>query len=213
MTEFRPFGKIPRLARICTITEKIDGTNALIYIDGAMFLVGSRNRWITPDDDNYGFARWAHEHQAELFMLGDGRHFGEWWGQGCQRGYGLTEKRFSLFNTAKWSDPAVRPPCCHVVPVLYEGLFTTAYVECAMIDLLNNGSHAAPGFMDAEGVIVYHHAAGSYFKRTIKGDEEGKSADAHPKKLRPPKPPKDPNAGGRRVGQMPYEGTDRRQPK
>lgn len=211
--EFRPFSKIPRLMRDCTITEKIDGTNASIYIEGDTFLTGSRNRWITPEDDNYGFSRWAHEHKDELLLLGEGHHFGEWWGQGCQRGYGLTEKRFSLFNTMMWGGLAARPSCCHVVPVLYEGPFTTHFVSSVVNDLQFYGSAAAPGFRDPEGIIIYHHAAGQYFKRTIKGDEEGKHADAHPKKERAPKPPGNPNKGGRRKEELLFVGPDRRQPK
>ena len=104
MTEFQEFQKIARLSRNCSITEKIDGTNACIYIgEDGEFLTGSRTRWITPEDDNYGFAKWALAHKDELMALGPGRHFGEWWGSGCQRGYGLTngEKRFSLFNTSR----------------------------------------------------------------------------------------------------------------
>jgi hypothetical protein len=31
--EFQPFAKIARLSRECVITEKIDGTNAQVYID------------------------------------------------------------------------------------------------------------------------------------------------------------------------------------
>src|SRR5690349_11912868 len=98
--EFEAFNKIARLSRNCTITEKIDGTNACIAIsdDGKDFFIGSRSRWITPEDDNFGFARWATEHREELLLLGPGRHWGEWWGAGIQRRYGVPEKRFSLFN-------------------------------------------------------------------------------------------------------------------
>ena len=174
-TEFVPFPKIARLSRECTITEKIDGTNGCIQIneDGTM-LVGSRSRWIAPEQDNHGFASWAYAHKDELLKLGPGRHFGEWWGSGIQRRYGLAEKRFSLFNTAKWSDPAVRPACCHVVPVLYNGLFTTFQANDALETLAVRGSAAAPGFMDPEGIIVYHHAANLYFKKTLSKDEEWK---------------------------------------
>jgi len=57
-----PFKKIARLSRECIITEKIDGTNALIHItEDGNFLTGSRNRWITPSNDNHGFSKWAHE--------------------------------------------------------------------------------------------------------------------------------------------------------
>ncbi|TFH36187.1 MAG: hypothetical protein E4G93_02560, partial [Dehalococcoidia bacterium] len=88
--EFEKFGKIARLNRGMVITEKIDGTNGQLLFDrmGRLW-VGSRNRWITPEKDNCGFARWAHENRSELFgILGEGRHFGEWWGQGIQRRYG-----------------------------------------------------------------------------------------------------------------------------
>jgi len=97
--EFKEFPKMARMSRDVIISEKIDGTNAQILItpDGDLF-TGSRTRWITPADDNHGFARWAEGNRDELLKLGPGRHFGEWWGQGIQRGYGLKEKRLSLFN-------------------------------------------------------------------------------------------------------------------
>ncbi len=37
--------------------------------DDSEMLVGSRKRWITPKDDNCGFARWCHEHKDELFKV------------------------------------------------------------------------------------------------------------------------------------------------
>lgn len=211
--EFQPFQKIPRLSRDCVITEKLDGTNASVYIgeDGS-FLTGSRTRWITPEDDNYGFSRWAHEHREELMLLGHGHHFGEWWGSGCQRRYGLAEKRFSLFNTHRWGDAAgERPACCHVVPVLYQGPFTTEVVGAVIERLATFGSVAAPGFMDPEGVIVYHEASKALFKKTVKGDEEGKHHEGQIVIPKQPRPPRDPSKGGRRIAQLPYEGTDRRQ--
>ena len=103
MEEFRGFQKISRLSRECIITEKIDGTNASVFItEDGQFLTGSRTHWIQPEADNFGFSRWAHEHKDELLTLGPGHHFGEWWGHGIQRGYGLPkgERRFLLFNTA-----------------------------------------------------------------------------------------------------------------
>ena len=99
--EFKSFGKIPRLSRDIVITEKIDGTNGQIYIDGDTIMAGSRNRWITPQDDNHGFAAWVSANREQLMALGNGRHFGEWWGAGIQDGYGQTEKFFSLFNTRR----------------------------------------------------------------------------------------------------------------
>ena len=177
MTEFREFPKMARLSREIVITEKLDGTNAQIFIseDGKEFLTGSRNRWITPDDDNFGFSRWAHENQAELMKLGHGHHYGEWWGQGIQRSYGLKEKRFSLFNTARWCDENIRPECCGVVPVLYVGNFDTNRIDECIRSLIQNGSVAAPGFMNPEGIVVFHTAARMGFKKTCKNDESPKS--------------------------------------
>jgi len=198
---FQEFPKMARLTRECVITEKIDGTNAQIEIvdkadadlryvisvqendnsDDLYMLAGSRTRYITPTDDNFGFAKWVHANADALWSLGEGRHYGEWWGHGIQRGYGLTEKRFSLFNTARWSDdrdrekyPTDRPACCHVVPVLYRGLFGPKHDENMLAKLQNEGSFAAPGFMNPEGVVVYHTAAGVMFKKTIHKDDEWK---------------------------------------
>ena len=174
--EFRKFDKIARLSREIVVTEKIDGTNGLIAIgEDGEFQVGSRNQWITPEKDNAGFARWAYAHKDELMQLGVGFHYGEWWGQGIQRGYGLDEKRFSLFNTSRWSDDSVRPSCCHVVPVLYTGEFYTMTILDVLRELRIYGSVAAPGFMQPEGVVIYHTAGNVYFKKTIVGDDQPKS--------------------------------------
>ncbi len=191
MPEFREFPKIARLSREVIVTEKIDGTNASIYIGENEFLTGSRTRWITPQDDNYGFSKWAHDHKDELMKLGHGHHFGEWWGGGCQRGYGLAkgEKRFSLFNVSRWcqhgetpqriptADPRVEkwqdvlPPCASLVPILYRGIFDTAEIDRVCDILRTNGSKASPGFMNPEGVVVFHVAANLGFKKTLDKDE------------------------------------------
>lgn len=192
---FTEFAKIARLSRNCTVTEKIDGTNASIFIaddsepfayeDGTTvpFLVGSRNRWLTLAADNFGFARWAYANAADLLKLGPGQHFGEWWGAGIQRGYGLAkgEKRFSLFNTARWR-PALEAgtlsACVSLVPVLFEGIFSSTVVDEALSRLREQGSVAAPGFMDPEGVVIYQTAGRMYWKKTLKGDEVPKALAA-----------------------------------
>jgi hypothetical protein len=169
--DFEMFPKISRLYRDIIVTEKLDGTNAQICVsdDGATMLTGSRNRWITPESDNAGFARWALEHRQELLRLGPGRHFGEWWGSGIQRRYGLTEKRFSLFNTLRWGEE--RPACCHVVPVLYRGPFDQGAISDTLDRLRDGGSIAAPGFMSPEGIVVFHTHSGQVFKVTLEGDQ------------------------------------------
>lgn len=197
--QFEPFGKISRFSRDVVVTEKIDGTNATVYIDeiGGVF-AGSRTRWITADDDNYGFAAWVEANADQLRCLGAGLHRGEWWGSGIQRGYGLAkgEKRFSLFNVSRWclhgtepqriatADPRIEkyqdvlPPCCGLVPVLATGNFSgiSPMVESVMASLESDGSRAAPGFKFPEGVVVFHVAGNVGFKKTIDRDSEHKSA-------------------------------------
>jgi hypothetical protein len=186
---FVPYPKTPRLKRDVVITEKIDGTNAQVVItrpaggeahdryciisddEQWVMRVGSRTRWITPgkDTDNFGFAAWCRDNADELFKLGEGQHFGEWYGQGIQRGYGLDHKRFALFNTARWGKHnANTPACCHVVPVL--SMRQDVSVDDVVTELRSSGSSAVPGFMNPEGVIVYHSAAKQCFKVLLEND-------------------------------------------
>jgi hypothetical protein len=174
--EFQGFPKMARLSRNIIVTEKIDGSNAQVFIDeDGNIKAGSRTRWITPKDDNFGFAAWVEDNKTELLKLGPGRHFGEWWGKGIQRNYGLQERRFSLFNVSRWEDDAVRPACCHVVPVLLQYTFDTEAIERVMQALKEHGSAAAPGFSSPEGIIVWHTAANIGFKKTLVDDAKPKS--------------------------------------
>jgi hypothetical protein len=213
MNKFKPFPKMARLRRECIITEKIDGTNASIYIGpytsedsnciGIQYTenvplgmwVGSRNRWITLANDNFGFAKWAYDHTAELFNLGEGHHFGEWWGSGIQRNYGFKngERFFSLFNAGRWvehdkptyaisnDNPTApqkftehAPACCKVVPILYKGIFDTEVADMDLSALRRFGRAAVDGFMNPEGIVVYHEAAGVGFKMTLDNDDQPK---------------------------------------
>lgn len=209
MTEFQAWPKIPRLNRNCVATEKIDGTNAAIVIDevdtGAephefeivrvsdgsrelAVFAQSRKRLIQTNEDgrkgadNAGFAAWVKENAAELAVgLGPGRHFGEWWGLGIQRGYDLDHKRFSLFNVHRWHDAddngfgaAPAPGCCGVVPILASGNIINAVAEGAIAMLEDDGSRAAPGYDDPEGIVVFHTASKQSFKVTVKDDESPK---------------------------------------
>ena len=179
--EFKPWPKIPRVEnRKEYYTEKIDGTNACIIIsfepaDGNTIATNltevgsismwaqSRSQFITPKKDNYGFARWAANNATELFKLDEGYHFGEWWGLGIQRGYNQTEKKFSLFNATRWGPHNPNTPdCVSVVPMIRADT-----VEEAKQILIQNGSFAAPGFMDVEGVVIYEHNTQTYWKAII----------------------------------------------
>jgi hypothetical protein len=177
MTTFQAFPKIYRLNREVVVTEKIDGTNACVVVteaatfDERIVTAQSRSRLITPEDDNYGFAAWVRDNAATLRQLGPGYHFGEWWGAGIQRRYGLAEKRFSLFNVTRWGE--TRPACCHVVPVIRRGIgFGVA--ELALEALREHGSYAAPGFDRPEGIIAFHAPSNTMLKATLEKAEEHK---------------------------------------
>jgi hypothetical protein len=197
--EFRAWPKTPRLFRDIVITEKLDGTNAAVAItelgegefyDGPdpLVFVGdgvhayvvsaqSRKRIITPHDDNFGFARWVHGNAAQLVaLLGEGLHFGEWWGNGIQRGYGMSCKHFALFNTERHADTfaMVGDSMVQPVPVLYAGRFGAGAIEFYLRHLGNEGSVASPGFMNPEGICVFHTASRQVFKVTLDADDVGK---------------------------------------
>jgi len=205
--KYPKFESIPRLNRNFVISEKIDGTNGLIEVvrdtltkepveksfysktDGRIYVsregvnyevrAGSRSRWLTDSRDNFGFWQWVKANAVELTKLGQGRHYGEWYGKGIQRGYGLDEKRFMLFNSDRWSDDAERPECCEVATVLARSSNNlTMHVERTIADLKLRGSAHVPGFTNPEGVVVYHTAARQYFKVTVEGDEVPKTLRA-----------------------------------
>lgn len=194
MVEFKGFPKLSRWSRDVIISEKLDGTNSCVIIEkvdeffskfaGAQ----SRNKLITPEDDNYGFAAWAHSNGQFLAdVLGPGHHYGEWWGQGIQRNYGLKRKKFSLFNTHRWntimetlSDEDKITTFrigLDVVPTLWQGPMDEAQSQISwhMAMMKEHGSVAAPGFMNPEGVVIFHTAGGYLFKKTFEKDQEGKT--------------------------------------
>lgn len=203
--EFKAWPKTPRLFRDCVITEKIDGTNSAIHVfpidpakgaesyadgllgiyelDEAVYGVAaqSRNRMLSLSSDNYGFAQFVSESPRVFFeALGVGVHYGEWWGGGIQRGYGLKkdDKRFSLFNVQRYGHVGtldLEGVPLSTVPVLYTGPFRTSTVH-EQIDLLKTfGSVAVEGFMNPEGVITWHSASRSVYKTTVENDESPKS--------------------------------------
>jgi hypothetical protein len=145
------------------------------------FAVQSRKRFIKPgkDTDNAGFAAWAWERRADLVTeLGYGKHFGEWWGRGIQRGYDMPGKQFSLFRPWRYEDGErdFGIEGLGVVPTLYrggaEGLLTTSII---LATLETDGSKAAPGYMRPEGIIIQGALTGSTYKAFTWDDRTPKS--------------------------------------
>lgn len=188
--KYPKFGSIPRRYRGITITEKLDGTNGLIRIrnvgseeDGDIFVIraGSRNKWLVIGDDNYGFAGWVERNKETLIAdLGEGDHYGEWWGAGIQRRYGLlgTDKRFSLFNSNRWAEreSTFTTPNLFSVPVLAQDVPNTdKEISIALGILRSEGSKASPGYMNPEGIVIWDDAARINQKVTLENDEKPKS--------------------------------------
>jgi len=175
----------------------------LVVKDGKAWVMAaaSRNRWLMPasisgdkSTDNYGFAAWAYEHASELVDLGEGSHFGEWYGSGIQRGYGLKDRVFALFNVNRWksyhhpwsldmvtggrrgADAVLAPACVDVVPVLGVGDFYSTNVVNDCFEMLANfGSFArAQHYKKPEGIMVFHSASRQLFKMTYDLDKQGK---------------------------------------
>jgi hypothetical protein len=186
LPDFRKWPSIQRLSsEVCYITEKIDGTNGVIYVPSEPdkpVLAGSRERWLTKDDgtppekaaDNFGFAAWVYERRDSLRRLGEGYHYGEFHGDGIQRRYGLKNKRWASF--AYWRTDIDIPDVC-VVPILYQGEPTEGIIG-AMVDKLRiGGSVLYPGFMQPEGVVVtYKNMNTCKFKKLCENDRIPKRA-------------------------------------
>lgn len=199
---FEKFPKLTRFSHDWIISEKIDGTNAQIVIvpevnpealpimmdegkyilghhDGHYIFAGSRKNLLTRTTDNHGFAKFVDENGPELIAkLGEGRHFGEWCGLGIQRNYGLDHKVFALFNTTRWTG-ADLPEGVSVVPVLLQGYMDNpgSAAKAALSELAVTGSVFAPGFLNAEGVVMRHGPSGTLFKKTFDYDDAGKWAE------------------------------------
>lgn len=182
MIEFRAWPKTPRLFRDVVITEKIDGTNAAIIVsEHGTVGAQSRSRLISPDRDNFGFAAWVYENAGELMELGPGHHYGEWWGHGIQRGYGCAkgERYFSLFNTKRWTkeklDAEVGVENLTVVPVISVHTVDTQFISNCVLSLKDFGSFAKPGYMNPEGICVFHTQSQQVYKVLIENDNISKT--------------------------------------
>lgn len=195
------WSKISRFQRDWEITEKVDGTNGILLWhdeyhpefclgqdsllnlgtgeDTLLYLyAGSRTRWLTVKEDNHGFAKWAQEWGPFLATLGKGRHFGEWYGSGIQRGYGLVEKRFALFDVNKY-EKRMMPPGVDVVPLLgrHNGANINEQIADCLDFLRDEGSLISKGYSQPEGIVLRHSQSGERFKVLCEGDEIPKSVN------------------------------------
>jgi hypothetical protein len=174
--EFKSFEKITNIRELnMTITQKIHGSNAQIHIyeeEGELKVkAGSRNRWVSPEDDNFGFARFVEDNKQEITeKLGIGTHYGEWAGPGINSGEGLKEKTLILFNHGRY-DESNLPPRMKTVPILYTGTVDNMAIQLTFDMLKKHGSYLVEGFMRPEGIVV--NISGKKFKKVFDAEETG----------------------------------------
>jgi len=143
-----------------------------IEVNGIRYVVkaGSRSRWLTTLDDNFGFARYVKDNEVEIIeKLGLGTHFGEWAGPGINSGEGLSEKKFVIFNHYRFPPERPLPPQMVVVPVIYHGPYDERIIAEAMTSLKIGGSLLSPGFMRPEGVVI--EVVGKKYKKVFDAEE------------------------------------------
>lgn len=181
MTELIPFRgwpKTPRLNNVeMTITEKVDGTHGAIYIEkNGLVRAASRNRFLTPEDDNHGFSRWVLENQdriSEVFNDSSGVYYGEWAGPGIQGNpLKLPEKRFFLFGIRGdgQATPLLEDIEMYCIPQLYHGPLDVAKARAVYDELMENGSRITPGARP-EGVVI--DTLGGRVKLTARSGPKG----------------------------------------
>jgi hypothetical protein len=198
--DFKSFPDVKQIGKAAiTITQKLHGTNAQIVVypthivpegtpaDGREIPVtyevkaGSRNRWLTTEDDNFGFAKYVEENKQEIIeKLGEGTWYGEWVGPGINSSEGLKEKVFAIFNIARIEDRPL-PPRMVGVPLLYKGSFSSEAIDAAFNDLRENGSKLVPGYKSPEGIVIHLLGTDLRFKKVFKAEETAWKKPDRPK--------------------------------
>jgi hypothetical protein len=162
--EFKAFPKMPRVNNTPVfISQKLNGTNACIHIysdntNALQIKAGSRNRWLTIEDDNFGFAKFVSERAHQLIeALGEGTFYGEFVGPGINSSEGLKTKQLFLFDTHRLDRPEIVskfPNDVGLVPILWKGSLDTMDLLRITKELKINGSKLVPGFMGVEGIVI-----------------------------------------------------------
>lgn len=159
--EFISYGKTHRFNRDeakwavgaeVVITEKVDGTNALVYVDKnkGLVLAGSKEKWLVEGvNDNFDFLQYVNKNKEYLmYSLKDGYNYGEYWGPGVGRSYNQEERFFSPFDGSG------------AIPVLYRGKLSLEVLDSLVEDLTLNGSKLVLGYMHPEGLVIQYMEKG-----------------------------------------------------
>ena len=204
MSNYASFPSIERLENIyCVISEKVDGTNGLIEINEVFpvgepkeiqIRFGSRNRYITFNNDNADFANFFRHYEArfkdvaadiilkELEVSGETltecqeqyplRIYGEWFGSGIQRGYGLKDKFFMPFSTF-YAEKLIEYQVPNIVKpnIMYTGKFNKLTADMCMNTLAIHGSGIIKDYKRPEGIVIHFPKYNFRLKQTFEGSK------------------------------------------
>ena len=154
------------LFRDVTISEKIDGTNAQVFVvaedrgrrQPGRGLGGSlRKRTTSVSRRGSPIMLTSCASSAQDVISA------EWYGRGIQRRYGLQDRRFALFNSCTDGPRSARRAAA-IVPVLTTRTMGADVVSECLETLRSGGSLARSGFHAPGGIVIYHHASGGMFR-------------------------------------------------
>lgn len=146
---------------------KLDGTNAALRISGDEFATQSRNRLITPESDNCGFAAWVHSsgwvNQFDSKSTATLTIFGEWCGQGIQKRCAISKidkKIFAVFGVLL-GNPSETDDSCELIvdPVQIEAMlpahddvYVLPWMDSFTLDFSNDESLQSMFTLINEGI-------------------------------------------------------------
>ena len=127
---------------------KLDGTNAAIRVVWGQFAVQSRSRFITVEDDNYGFASFAEDVRDWVYHIACGTTelsvYGEWCGVGIQKRCSVSKckRMFVVFAVVLDGKRVVDPALLRqLLGELPQGVYILGwYGETVTIDFGNEDS-------------------------------------------------------------------------
>jgi len=126
-----PFPKVTYRAKV-----KLDGTNAAIRIKDGEVKVQSRSRFITPEDDNYGFATWVYKNMGFFTSIPvpsnvDFCVYGEWAGKGVQRRTSVSkvDRKFFPFAIVQEALIFTNPDNIHDALGDHDDIFSIPYLD------------------------------------------------------------------------------------
>ena len=183
--------KIDGTNGLIEIQNKANNSNT-----GSMIVkFGSRNRYISFSDDNAGFANFFRHYEKKFKNMAKEiiassynedsqtdeiptenyplRIYGEWFGKGIQRGYGLDDKYFMPFSSF-YAEHMIKAgiPNIMMPNIMYTGKFSLEVVDNCMNCLTSGSFHnLITNYDNPEGIVIYFPKYNFRLKQTFEGSK------------------------------------------